>query len=626
MLLLLLIQPIIRLLLCFVAFWVYGRAATMRVVAARRRERSSCQGEKHIARTARSGRTAVVLLLHLLLLIGQACCCSGSSSSAAGAAAAAMTRSISRNQIVRNYSLIQELRGGATSKQQGSKKKKKKKTSVDGGEGVQQRQRKKKPTAGTKKKKDDADKVSQILKEKDAAQALGDAIRDRGDQLRREPTQNHPSIMSFSYEIRKSQSIQDSVRSVGWALGASDHARRTPPTNTNLVEEPSGGVEEDDAGGVEVAPEAVVVHYFLKSHGGAHALQCLCSLLSSTAGVGALLLPLLNRKGGAGGGPVLQLTLLKRCLLFAMIKHVAGLVAASFLAAQGIPVAGFRQAVQWMHELATDPVAQYTFYAAIILLWLPNNSHPKVRKGAAAATGVAAEAVAAAAPVVATAAWWQAYRVVPLLLVGPVLLRELISTALVVSDVLVLWACSSTSPSTKSIRRLLSASQAVVNAFMSLLVTPDVWRSATAAERQAILAKLTSKLSLAFEVAVGILLSVDSALGLSAFLFTGTTSNNTKVPFWQLVKRLVCTRLYLQFLWTRRRKIHRLATNIRGGASQVPFYVLSVVLDPRASMGLSNRVDGEDMMATPASSPRRGNTKEEWTWKDYVRIALGLDE
>ena len=601
----------------------------MRVVAVRKRERSSCQGEKHLARIARSGRmawrtsaTPVVLLL-LLLLMGPACC------SASSSAAATTTRSISRNQIIRNYSVIEELRGGATSKQQGSKKKKKKKTSVGGGEGAQQRQRRKKPTAGTKKKKDDADKVSQILKEKDAAQALGDAIRDRGDQLRREPTPNHPSIMSFSYEIQKSQSIQDSVRSVGWALGASDHARRTSPTNTDSAEEPSGGVEEDDAGGVEVAPEAVVVHYFLKSHGGAHALQCLCSLLASTAGVGALLLPLLNRKGGAGGGPVLQLTLLKRCLLFAMIKHVAGLVAASFLAAQGIPVAGFRQAVQWMHELATDPVAQYTFYAAIILLWLPNNSPPKVQKGAAAAaasTGVAAEAVAAAAPAVATAAWWQAYRVVPLLLVGPVLLRELISTALVVSDVLVLWACSSKSPSTKSIRRLLSASRAVVNAFMSLLVTPDVWRSATAAERQAILAKLTSKLSLAFEVAVGVLLTVDSALGLSAFLFTGTTSNNIKVPFWQLVKRLVCTRLYLQFLWTRRRKIHRLATNIRGGASQVPFYVLSVVLDPRASMGLSNRGDGEDTTATTASSLRRSNAREEWTWKDYVRIAVGLDE
>jgi len=479
-----------------------------------------------------------------------------------------------------------------------AKKRKRKKSS---GGGVKTTQ-----TAAAIQQQESAQKVSQVLKEKDAAQALGDAIRDRGEQLLRNDAAG-PAAAQEQYS--RQQSLRESVQSVGWALGASDYQVRE-------MQQPLAAA--DDAGGVQVAPASVVVHYFLKSHGGAHALQCVCSLLAAVAGTGAVMLPLSNK---------LQLALLKRCLLFAMIKHVAGLLAASYLAAQGISVAGFRQAVAWMQELATDPVAQYTFYAATILFWLPSSGKlPKVQKAAASATSnqqSMSEITEILEAVGVAPAWWQAYRIVPLLLVGPVLLRELVSTALVVSDVLVLWACSSsdsTSSSVKIIQKLLKMAQATVNAYMSLLVTPKVWRSANAAERQAILAKLVSKVSLAFELAVGVLLAVDAGLGLTALLF-GTTASSAKAPsLGQLVKRLVCTHLYLQFLWTRRRKIHRLATTVRGGASQVPLYVLSVVLDPRASMGLTPPSPGEKV--AKSGSVRRNDLN----WKDYVRLAVGLDE
>ena len=86
-----------------------------------------------------------------------------------------------------------------------------------------------------------------------------------------------------------------------------------------------------------------------------------------------------------------------------------------------------------------------------------------------------------------------------------------------------------------------------------------------------------------------------------------------------VVKRLICARLYLQFLWSRKRKINRLVTDIRGGSAQLPFYVLDVLMDPWAAMGLPKS----------QKQPPQLNEKRDMgdlTWKDYVRLALGLDE
>jgi hypothetical protein len=463
-------------------------------------------------------------------------------------------------------SFVYQVRGGAESESSGKKNKnktaasaaasptKKKKKTTSGSVSASKDKKKKRKTpstssddAPTKKNKNE---IGKALKEKDAAQALGDAIRDRAEQLRRE---------SPLFER-----IDQSVASVGWALGASDR---------RLIEEPA----DDAAGGVEAAPTSVLMYYFLKSHGGAHALQCVCSLLATIAGLGSMLLPCTSP---------LCLTLMKRCMLFAMVKHVSGLLATTFLTARAIPDVGFREARVWMEQLAIDPVSQYVFYAACTLLWLPDH-FPK--DGALL--------------------WWQAYPMIPSLLVGPVVLREIISIALVLSDVLVLWICgSSEEGDNRAVKMLLSLSQSFVNAVMSILVTPKLWRSANAAKRQEILAKLTSKLSLALEVLVGLLFTADAGKGVAEFSFA---SLSQRPPFLQLVKRLLCTRLYLHFLWTRRRKISRLATTIRGGAGKLPMYVIDVLMDPRSSLGL---LHGEQQ----ASSI-------ELTWKDYISLALGFD-
>jgi hypothetical protein len=465
--------------------------------------------------------------------------------------------------------VIYRVRGGDESESSGKKKrnkatasaaaaptKKKKTTSASASVSTSKDKKKKRKTsssstdAPTKKNKKE---IGKALKEKDAAQALGDAIRDRAEQLRRE---------SPVFER-----IDQSVASVGRALGASDR---------RLMEEPA----DDAAGGVEAAPTSVLMYYFLKSHGGAHALQCVCSLLATIAGLGSMLLPCTSP---------LCLTLMKRCMLFAMVKHVSGLLATTFLTARAIPDVGFREARVWMEQLAIDPVSQYVFYAACTISWLPDHL-----------------------PTDGALLWWQAYPMVPSLLVGPVVLREIISIALVLSDVLVLWICgSSEEGDNRAVKMLLSLSQSFVNAVMSILVTPKLWRSANAAKRQEILARLTSKLSLALEVLVGLLFTADAGKGVLEFSFAAMSQ---RPPFLQLVKRLLCTRLYLHFLWTRRRKISRLATTIRGGAGKLPMYVIDVLMDPRSSLGL-----------LPGEQQQQSSSNEPLTWKDYISLALGFD-
>ena len=354
--------------------------------------------------------------------------------------------------------------------------------------------------------------------------------------------------------------IDQSVSSVGFAMGTSDQVEVA---------------QEDDGGGVEAAPTSVLANYFLKSHGGAHAVQCACSILAMFSAAGVLVLP----------NTPLRLMLMKRSMLFAMTKHISGLLAATSMAATAIPEVGLRRARTWIEKLAQDPVSQYVFYAALIMLWLPST----------------------------TSAWWLqspwTSRLAPGIIVGPVLLREATSTAFVISDILILLTTSS---GRENVPRILQVAQSLMNAFMSILVTPTVWRSADAPKRQAILAKLASRTSLVLELLVGLLLSVDALAALWEVSFLPQSQRPTVT---NVLKRIVCARLYLNFLWVRRRKIAKLGAQLRGGASQFPIRVLDVLLDPKASMGLAIRSSASEQQECGRRS-----------WKDYVIIGLGLDE
>lgn len=371
--------------------------------------------------------------------------------------------------------------------------------------------------------------------------------------------------------------------------------------------------DDEDGGGVEGSPASVLVNYFLKSHGGAHALQCLCSLLASSAGVASLAL------SSSKQYPRMKVTLLKRTMLFAMIKHVSGLFAAVLVAARAIPEVGLRKSRMWMEQLALDPVSQYIFYAACVLLWLPSTSPASASSGRM-------QNLVMFSPDETKLPWITA------ILVGPILLREIVSTILVISDVLVLWVTTSTTPSmdesekdgngqrnVQVVQTLLQIGRSTTNAFMSLLVTPTTWRSADPAMRQQILAKLTSQVSLILEVLVGVIMLLDAIGRVGQWIFgTATVGDDHKPLFLDVVKRLICARIYLQFLWRRKRKIHKLVTNIRGGSSQLPFHVLDILMDPFKSMGLEK------------PKTRRQHDKDknrDFSWSDYLmEMMIGMNE
>ena len=494
------------------------------------------------------------------------------------------------NNLIHKDMLLQ-LRGG----EDVTKTPKRKKSSSSSSSGSSKKTKKKKKTTKsthkTKSKTKDTPKdhqkpIDEALKEKDAAQLLGDAIRSRADELR-------------SSLDPMSSMIDQSVQSLGWAMGASDSYQRVIDQQQ---QQQTADADEDDGGGIEASTSAVLVQYFLKSHGGAHALQSICSLLATAAGLGAVGLSKTNK--------ALSVTLLRRCCLFAMIKHVSGLLAASCLTAKAIPEIGLRQARVWMEQLVVDPVSQYVFYAASVLFWLPSTGTArKITSKATKSTSTT--------PAAFVAAWWQSTPLVPFLLVGPIVLREIVSTALVISDVLVLWTCSSSNSESATAKRMvksfLAMANSIISAWMSVLVTPSVWREATPAKRQAILAKLTSQVSLVLELAVGMLFAIDALWGTMAFCFGGSQQ---RPSLWQLSRRVICARLYLQFLWTRRKKFQRLATKVRGGAAQLPFYVLDVLMDPLASMGLNDNAKKDKSKEESSSST---------AWKDYLELVLGVD-
>jgi hypothetical protein len=350
--------------------------------------------------------------------------------------------------------------------------------------------------------------------------------------------------------------------------------------------------EVDDGGSVEVSPSAVLAHYFLHSHGGAHAIQSACSLLAvfwSTIAVVTI-----PKQMTTSTQWLRTSILLRRALLCATMKHLTGLLATTGVTARAIPHVGFAQARRWMEQLARDPISQYVLYTALIMVWLHTTTTITTNTQAS----------------VTTLPWFWTVpkigRILPYFLLGPVCLREVISLTWVISDVLLLLHQTSSSSKSNTISTFLFRSaHALTDALLSLLVTPVVWRSSTLVQRQVILAKLTAKLSLAMEVVTGLILFVDTIVALS---FLGGLNRIKSV-----LLKLLCARLYWNFVWVRRSKIQNLAQQIRGGAAYVPIRILDALYDPCSAMGISK-----------PNIPSQSN--ERWSWKDYLLFVLGLTE
>ena len=134
-------------------------------------------------------------------------------------------------------------------------------------------------------------------------------------------------------------------------------------------------------------------------------------------------------------------------------------------------------------------------------------------------------------------------------------------------------AASTTTPST------LKAGKAIIDAIMSILLTPTQWRNATPAEKQKLLAKLVGKTSLGMEVATTAILIIDA---LRAFInySIAPVGSATRPSIIDIAKRIACARLMINFMLVRKKKVVDLLGKIRGGAGYVPGRVLDCLLEP----------------------------------------------
>ena len=259
--------------------------------------------------------------------------------------------------------------------------------------------------------------------------------------------------------------VDASLYSLRWGLGCSSPSLLHP------------------SGGVEVSFSAVVAQYFLSSHGGTHGIQCLLSFL-------AVLFSLASTT-------TWNVVLLKRTFMCGMMKHASSLVASAMLSAQRIPTFGFRNTRTLLHH---HPISQYLFYNSLWILYLTTTTTTK-----------------------------KLPKYIHIAIVGPVLIRELISTLLVLSDIWILYQGSQkTSTSTTSFTLLSSM------------------------KYQTKLAKLVNQISTIFEYITAIYMSMQTMTSLQHLLLA---TSNQKQPsnIKDVFLQLICTKLYLAYIYTKQK-------------------------------------------------------------------------
>lgn len=358
------------------------------------------------------------------------------------------------------------------------------------------------------------------------------------------------------------KSIDGSVSSIGRAMGTSDY---------DLNDD-----AEDPNGGVQTSPTAVILNYFLKSHGGAHLLQSVSSVLATACSIGTIYLTSKYSGTNKNVNNILTLMLLRRTLIFAMIKHVSGLLASASMAAKAIPKIGISQSRVWMEDIVCQPIAQYVFYTVLLLFWLPNKSTEDMGG-------------------ISSIWWWSRQRWIVPFFIGPILLREMVSNVMLLSDILVLWAFGCSEMLSNAIERLLTISNTVVNVVMSLLVSPNRWRSADPSERHAMLAELISRISLFLEAVVGVIMILDLCIFFFQLIIGRKTGS--QLIWRELLTKVVTVRLFLHYLvYLRRKKISELAEDIRGGAIQLPLRVVDSLYEPAKALGITsaNELSSDD--------------------------------
>jgi len=368
---------------------------------------------------------------------------------------------------------------------------------------------------------------------------------------------------------------------------------------------------------VQPSTSAVIANYFLKTHGGTHLVQCVLSLLASVLGMACLVLPpfptattAIKSSSSVTSSSSAQLSrtilnsttkyqLLQQTLLLAMAKHISALVGAVLLGAQRIPTLGLRNARRHLELVALDPVGQYLFYCSLLVVWLgwfggggggngmdfvsglrrqvisiQNTASAATAAGITEGSASEVDATSQLLDVLSQSAppWFLSHSsggmIIPLIMLTPILLREVISIIWVVSDVLSLAFSTSKGVTGKFCQGILSTARSILDVFMSIVISSDQWEKADSFQRQRALARLVSQISLVMEVLVGAVLFGDAVQAFWGFAFGGSSTVGTRLPLKIVAGKMACAHLYINFLLSRRRKIHSLVGSIRSRTNE----------------------------------------------------------
>jgi hypothetical protein len=133
--------------------------------------------------------------------------------------------------------------------------------------------------------------------------------------------------------------------------------------------------------------------------------------------------------------------------------------------------------------------------------------------------------------------------IIPVIMLLPILLREIISIAWVISDVLTLAFTSSGGLTGKFMHSILLLARSILDAAMSIVVTSEKWRKADSFQRQRTSAKLVSQCSLSMELVVGAVLIGDAVQSFWRLaLVPNVTGNASSAPSFKMVLgKLACT-------------------------------------------------------------------------------------
>lgn len=185
-------------------------------------------------------------------------------------------------------------------------------------------------------------------------------------------------------------------------------------------------------------------------------------------GVACLLLPSFPTFSDASKVNVQQLSrgitlastkysLLQQTLLLAVAKHASGLIGALLLGASKIPQLGLRDTRKYLETVTSDPVGQYLFYCSLLVVWLNWGTSQYISTAKSLISSVRnAAAVDSTNDKTAELLdglsqnpppWYFTQStggsIIPVIMLLPILLREIISIAWVISDVLTLAFTSS---------------------------------------------------------------------------------------------------------------------------------------------------------------------------------------